>query len=98
VKRYTPGLCANNLHELDGPETVVTNSRGEEECKGCYDASKVRFLQGQARKNKTSFCRRGHEYTVDNTYWNPASGRRTCMECQRIARRASFARLKGNKP
>lgn len=31
-------------------------------------------------------CRRGHEFTPDNTYVDPSSGRQRCQECRRIYR------------
>ena len=33
-------------------------------------------------------CPHGHEYTPENTYRNPSSGYRTCIECQRRRERA----------
>lgn len=96
MKRYTPGLCANDLHEVTRENTLI-NHRGEQSCRPCHQESQRRFSQGESRKNGTEFCRHGHRYTLDNTYTNPASGRRTCRECQRAARRASLRRLRTAK-
>lgn len=96
MKRYTPGLCANDLHAVTKENTTV-NHRGEESCKACHTESRKRFLRGESRENGTDFCRNDHQYTADNTYYNPSSGRRVCRECQRAARRASFARRRASQ-
>ena len=33
-------------------------------------------------------CKRGHEFSPENTYINPGSGKRKCRECQRVGQRA----------
>lgn len=39
-------------------------------------------------------CPSGHEYTADNTYYNPYNGFRRCRTCGREQRKASYARQK----
>jgi hypothetical protein len=52
-----------------------------------------------ASRRGITTCKRGHEFTADNTYVNPGNGGRRCRQCHRDwARpyaRARHARLKG---
>jgi hypothetical protein len=48
-----------------------------------------------ARKRRPQFCKRGHEFTADNTY--EYKGHRHCKECGRMHLRARRARLKQEK-
>lgn len=41
-----------------------------------------RGVHGKVNREKTH-CPRGHEYTAENTYINPATRHRTCRECRR---------------
>jgi hypothetical protein len=40
--------------------------------------------------SKGTHCRRGHEFTPENTYVKPSTGRRTCVTCRRDAARARY--------
>jgi hypothetical protein len=60
--------CVNPAH-LE-PVTSAENSR--------------RGVLGQHMKERAKLqthCKYGHEYTLENTYRNPSSGRRTCRTC-----------------
>ena len=41
-------------------------------------------LKRGAQGSKT-FCKNGHEYTPENTYRSPSTGRRACATCKRVA-------------
>lgn len=39
-------------------------------------------------------CKNGHEFTPENTYWNPADEARVCRTCQRAAYKRHYDRQK----
>lgn len=40
--------------------------------------------EGQCAKNaRKTHCKRGHEFTPENTYWHASTGRRRCRVCRR---------------
>lgn len=41
-------------------------------------------------KELPKYCRRGHEYTPENTYIKPSNGKRKCKECRRIEERELY--------
>lgn len=43
---------------------------------------------GDERNRQKTHCPHGHEYTGDNLYVNPKSGRRTCRTCMKAAQAA----------
>lgn len=49
-------------------------------CTGCH-----RLLDAGARAKRLTHCKRGHEFTPENTYRQPSKPMyRNCMECRRI--------------
>lgn len=50
------------------------------------------LLRGYAARGLPTSCKRGHDYTPENTGINPTNGRRFCRECGRSAKRAYKAR------
>lgn len=88
MKRYTPGLCAHDLHDITLPGAL----NGAGACRECqYDAA-ARWEAGQAIPQNQDQCRKGHPYTEENTYIIPSTGRRTCRRCQRISNARSKIR------
>jgi hypothetical protein len=45
-------------------------------------------------RNLRTHCKKGHEYTEENTYIQPNSGTKTCRECQRIVNKKCFQNVK----
>lgn len=43
-------------------------------------------------------CRRGHPFTPENTYIQPSSGNRSCMECRRDGARRRYHHARRNAP
>lgn len=33
-------------------------------------------------RRAATHCKRGHEFTPENTYWQPGDGRRRCVTCK----------------
>jgi hypothetical protein len=46
-------------------------------------------IRRAALANARSHCPHGHEYTPENSYFDPKGGRR-CRECQRLAQRERY--------
>lgn len=45
----------------------------------------------EGRDYRVTFCPRGHEFTVENTYLHARSGWRQCRECRRLRGRKEWA-------
>ncbi len=50
-------------------------------------------VMGRGQSAKTH-CKRGHEYTEENTYYTPREGWRQCRECKKIVGRVSRMRAR----
>lgn len=48
--------------------------------------------QNRLPRHSATHCKKGHEFTEENTYIQPATGYRLCRECQRAHCRASAKR------
>ncbi|GAS98917.1 Gp51 [Mycolicibacterium canariasense] len=53
------------------------------------------LLAGDHPQASKTHCKRGHEFSPENTYINPTSGGRQCKTCVRDARRAKKQRSRG---
>lgn len=53
---------------------------------------------GNHHESNKTHCKRGHEFTEENTYFPPASGWRQCRACQRELQRARRQRAKNGLP
>ena len=52
--------------------------------------------KGRWPKQASTHCRRGHEYTAENTYYPPSRpNRRTCRECERLRHRGGPLTIRG---
>ena len=71
-------LCRN--HQCVNPDHLEAVTRGENLRRGLGN-------KGDVNRNKTH-CPRGHEYTRENTYINPA-GSRECRTCKAMFRKRS---------
>ncbi|MAX33707.1 MAG: hypothetical protein CME72_11665 [Halomonadaceae bacterium] len=49
-------------------------------------------IRGVKARPRATHCRRGHEFTQDNTYYHPKTGRRECRECRLAAFRRNRKR------
>jgi hypothetical protein len=47
----------------------------------------------QHKGRHAQFCKRGHEFTVENTYIRPDNGRRACLTCRQARDRLRGTRL-----
>lgn len=88
MKRHDPDMCANQLHDITLPGAL----NGAGFCLLCQRASQARHAAGESEPYGQDVCRRGHPYDENNTYINPASGKRTCRRCQRISNARSRLR------
>ena len=76
-------LCRN--HKCVNPDHLESVTRKENSRRG-----------ENWQRNKTH-CKRGHEYTPENTYVQPSSKARICKICKRITRKESKLRCKMRK-
>lgn len=53
-------------------------------------------FKDQSRRRLRTHCPHGHEFTAENTYWNPR-GVRECMECRREKNRAWVSDYDGGR-
>ena len=50
-------------------------------CRGCH-------TRHHAEQRMLAYCKRGHEFTDDNVYVKPSTGRRECRKCRELRRAA----------
>lgn len=81
-------LCRNpsciNPGHLEPVTRKVNTDRGV-----CAETHRKRFAS-------QTHCKNGHEYTPENTYRAPKSGKRHCKSCARLAQRERYMRNKQN--
>lgn len=84
-------------HPIAGPDAECTvNDKGQRKCRVCNriatrrkrgwsaeDAASVPLLpRGSRERRAATHCKNGHEFTPQNTYVRPASGKRVCRTCR----------------
>lgn len=77
--------CAKG-HPYSG-ENLTLLANGKRGCKACA-RERMREKRAEIPRQpriytKKDACKRGHEFTPENTYVIPATGQRTCRECKR---------------
>lgn len=78
------------LHDNDDPtDNRLTNLRWGTRSENLLD----RVRNGLHNHANKTHCKRGHEFTPENTYINPTSGGRQCRQCVRDAQRARRSRI-----
>jgi hypothetical protein len=75
--RDTPAV---DRHHIDGNPLNNTAANIALLCRRCHMEVDGR-IHGIPRPAKTH-CKHGHEFTPDNTYTNPNSGKRSCKTCR----------------
>lgn len=89
--------CANG-HKFTPENTLPRAGRGGRKCRTCTraedraHAEQKRRRAGIPPRALLTHCKRGHEFTPENTYLNPASGARVCRKCNLIHQRRSQER------
>lgn len=91
--------CANG-HEFTPENTASRHGRGGRTCRECKRIQDRDAKRREAQRNGTvrvqlTHCKRGHEFTPENTYVNPAHGGRVCRKCQRLHQERSQGRRAG---
>lgn len=75
-------------HEYTAENTYLRKSGGRA-CRACGRAASAAYhVQKRAEnplppREPQRFCKRGHEFTPENTYVIPSTGSRSCKECKR---------------
>jgi hypothetical protein len=87
--------CANG-HEYNSENTIFTKQRGNAKhriCKICRNAAAKRQRERLntiapvptlTHNSIKTHCKRGHEFTLANTYLMPNGGGRRCLACRRV--------------
>ena len=79
--------CHNNGDIYDNQ---LSNLRWDSQSSNLYDT----IAHGTNHHANKESCKRGHKFTLENTYVNPTSNGRQCRSCTRITQRASRKRLR----
>ena len=81
------GACARHLNGN------ALDNRIENLMYGTYSENNYdRVAHGMHHNGRKTHCKRGHEFTPENTYVIPASGSRQCLQCKPIHRAVSNAK------
>lgn len=88
----TDGL---ECRHMDGNKT---NNRAENLAWGTHSENAMdQVRHGTHRNTKKTHCDRGHEFTVENTYWR-SNTHRTCLTCKRLMENRGYYRRRGLTP
>jgi hypothetical protein len=80
-----PGACVRHLNGNS------RDNRLENICYGTYSENMYdRVAHGNHPHAGKTHCKRGHEFTPENTYVIPASGSRQCLTCRRLIQRPKY--------
>jgi hypothetical protein len=61
------------------------------------DNNRDRDERGRNGQARLTHCKRGHEFTEENTYRSPSHGRRACRACVRAAHRTYYAKRQAER-
>ena len=82
-----PFATAQALHSCDTMACVRPDhlrwGTAADNVKDMYDRGRARNDHGTNQYTNATHCKHGHEFTAENTYRNPTSGRRQCRACLR---------------
>jgi len=89
------GYCAHG-HKYTPANTIT--DRGYRECRQCRKDRAAEYRDRNPRSEYRSgkgkpYCKRGHEFTTENTYISPA-GYRQCRQCMRERGARQYEALK----
>lgn len=85
-----PGLEACHRDD-DYANNNVENLRWDTHSANQHD----QVRNGRHANASKTYCKHGHEFTPENTYIYPVSGKRTCRECTRRLQRQYYWQRKG---
>jgi hypothetical protein len=93
-KHSAPVEFCRHGHEFTSENTYYTNAGGRQ-CRTCQRESAARYRERLRTERGTTthyntakrFCKRGHEFTPENTYILPSGAGRNCKECERERQR-----------